>query len=217
MLATYVMARRPVCALRMERCGGTLRFNATGGTILDGHDPTESPTSRWVNTTASRTCELCARPAKSRHKRPGARCDVYESLRGSTLVSVEIAFDPRLPLIDDAAEAETLLAYETDLRVPAGWARPVRDTIQNLGGASPSADYLITDREDHMALDFIEGDDSHVPALAVVLGAATRHLCKHCGRSANNEAHHGVCDGCRAVQARHYKVLSAFEDGSDGY
>ncbi|MGF3917066.1 hypothetical protein ACQX8W_14965, partial [Staphylococcus aureus] len=87
----------------------------------------------------------------------------------------------------------------------------------NLGGASPSADYRLTDRGDHMALDFIEGDSTPFPILAAVLEGATRRLCKHCGRAAENEDHDGICDGCRAEQARDYKILPAYKDGTDGY
>ena len=217
MLATYVTARRPGCELRMEKRDGTLRFSAAGGTVLDRHDPVGPPTSSWVTSAANRMCELCARPAKYRHEPPGARCDVCESLRGWSRFDAELPFEPRLPLTDDAAEAQAMLANETDLRVPAGWARPVRDCIRNLGGAAPAADYRIIDQHAHMGLQFLEGDDDGFLVFASALEQATRRLCRRCGRHADIKEGDGICDGCWALQVREYKILNADEDGTDGY
>lgn len=218
MLATHITAERPGCELWMAQQDGAFAFTATGGTYLNrGNVPVGRPTSAWVNSIASRTCELCARPAKHRLSPSGARCDVCEFLSGSTRYAGDLPSEPRLPLTDDAREAELLLADETDLRVPAGWARPARDTIHKLGDASPSAANVMTDRGDHLALDFVEGDNEGFTFVAITLEEATQSLCKYCGRRASTEEPYGICDGCRAVRSREYELLRAGEDGTVGY
>jgi hypothetical protein len=218
MLATYVTAFRPGCELRMDRRSGGFVFETAGGTGLDRDDvPVGPQTSAWVISIASRTCELCARPARYRHDPPGSRCDVCESLRGSTNYTAGLPFEPRLPLTDEAEVAAAALANETDLAVPAGWAALVRKAIRDFRDASPESNYAMTDGHDHMGVYLLEGDEGTFAPFVEELKAATRRVCKHCGRSAQNKDHPGICDGCRAVQARDYKILSADKDGTDDY
>lgn len=213
MLATWITARRPGSELWIEQRKGALRFNATGGTLLGEYDPIGPPTSSWINASASRICELCGRPAQYRHNPPGARCDACESLRGQR-EAARLSFEPRLPITEEAEEARKDLLATSSLKIPAGWSRQVRSTIRDLSpAAGTSFNYTIIPLADRVTMYLLDGDADDFQFLTERLEASTLAICQHCGRVAENDRYPGICDGCRSVQAREYKILPAYDDG----
>ena len=213
MLATWVTARRPGSELWMEQRQGALRFNATGGTLLGQYDPIGPPTSSWINATASRTCELCGRPAQYRDYPQGVRCDACESLNGER-TAASLPFPPRLPITEEAEGAHNDLLATSNLKIPAGWSRQVRSTIRDLTpAAGTNFDYTIIPLADRVTMYLLDGELDDFPFFTERLEASTLAICQHCGRTAENDRYPGICDGCRAVQAREYKILPAYDDG----
>jgi hypothetical protein len=209
-LVTAVLSIRPGTRIGIEAIDGHFRVDFAGGTLADSQSENHPILLlAFCGELAARTCEVCGRPALRRNEPRMVLCDSCLAFR----VGEAPEFLPRLPLLDDAAEAlRGLPAIESLPAIPAGWAPLVRSVLKRLGDGS-GRDVTFRDRGGFLTV-LVGGDPGGLESqVRTTLEALSRERCRFCGRHVEEDSPHpGECDGCRWVRSQGWEILPAFAD-----
>lgn len=229
-LVIRMQSVRPGVRVRLRVTRGSLRMDLSGGIVLSDDGGIDEQMATWfmVDAIAGLTCPRCGRPGRPHpddqpdaHK-PKVLCDACRYLADGP-ASAELPFLPRLPLPDETLDAISDLESRDPERfasIPAGWARLVLGTVRDMPASALASIANFEIDHDHASLSLPpEAWTSGLRELNERLEVNSRVLCRSCSRRIANEPEHGehgaVCGGCRWVQFRGWKIVSAASLGID--
>ena len=212
-LVTAILSSRPGAAIHLTQEGSRFRSTITGGALNDSESTTHPQIITWfASEIASSLCSACGRPGERRTAPAGSWCDSCWLLRTGRTPD----FEPRLPLLEHAAEAQRSLPPIGSLPRPAaGWAPLLRSVLKRLGDGS-GRDVVFTDRGPVLRVTRAPNPPDEVAQVNTTLNALCRQRCRYCSRLVIEESPTpGQCAGCLWVQARGWEIVPAFaEDGA---
>lgn len=220
-LVTTVQAVRPGVRIDLNVSGTSIKLETHEGIVIVGDGGVDPQMNAWftADRTITLTCGACGRPGRRRTEPVGVRCDACAYL-ATALAGAELPFIPRLPLLDEAIEAQrSLCVRNTPSRfaaIPDGWTRLVSSTLRDMPTPELADTVSFTVTDETVSLAFDDEAFPPSPELLVLnerLEANARVHCRRCSRrmtSAPGDLDHSTfCAGCRWVESRGWEVVHA--------